>query len=78
MFIIVAIVGVVGILVTQFFVENHTGEDLGERDKRFRAFLVENGWVGEMGEEDLKALVDDGQVPGERIVILDEVFAEQK
>lgn len=77
-FIIAAIVGVVGILVTYFFVENLTGEDLGERDKRFRAFLVENGWDGEMGEEDLRALADDGQVPGERIVILVEVFAEQK
>jgi hypothetical protein len=39
----------VGILVT-YFVENLTGEDLGERDKRFRAFLVDNGWDGEMGE----------------------------
>jgi MFS family permease len=77
-FIIAAIVGVVGILVTYFFVENLTGEDLEERDKRFRAFLVENGWDGEMGEEDLRALADNGQVPGERIVILDEVFAEQK
>jgi hypothetical protein len=77
-FIIVAIISIVGILITHFFVKNLTGEDLGERDKRFRAFLVENGWVGEMGEEVLKALADDGQVPGERIVILDEVFAEQK
>jgi hypothetical protein len=28
--------------------------------------------------EGLRALADDGQVPGEKIVILDEVFAEQK
>lgn len=70
-FIIAAICGVVGILVTYFFVENLTGEDLSERDKRFRAYLVENGWSGEMGEDDLKALADDGQVPGEGIMIED-------
>jgi MFS family permease len=53
-FIVAAICGVVGILVTYFFVENLTGEDLTVRDERFRMYLVENGWVGEMGEDDLK------------------------
>jgi MFS family permease len=64
-FIIAAICGVFGVLVTLFFVENLTGEDLAERDRRFRAYLVEHGWDGEMGGEDLKALAADGQVPGE-------------
>lgn len=64
-FIIAAICGVFGVLVTCFFVENLTGEDPAERDRRFRAYLVEHGWDGEMGEEDLKALAADGQVPGE-------------
>jgi len=77
-FIIAAICGVVGILVTYFFVEDLGGEDLGERDKRFRAYLVENGWDGEMGEDDLKALAEDGQVPGEGIVIDDAEMANEK
>jgi MFS family permease len=77
-FIVAAIVGVVGVLVTYFFVENLTGEDLAERDKKFRTYLVENGWDGEMGEEDLQALADDGQVPGEGIVVPNKVLAEEK
>ena len=62
-FIIAAICGVVGVLVTYVFVPNLTGDDLAVEDERFRAFLVANGWEGEMGEEDLKALADDG-IPG--------------
>ncbi|PMD39261.1 MFS general substrate transporter [Hyaloscypha variabilis F] len=77
-FIIAAIVGVVGVLVTYFFIENLSGEDLAERDRRFRAYLVENGWDGEMGEEDLKALAEDGQIPGEGIVVPNEAFNEEK
>ena len=77
-FIVAAICGVVGVLVTYFFVEDLTGEDLGERDKRFRTYLVENGWDGEMGEEDLKALADDGQVPGEGIVVDEAVMGGEK
>jgi hypothetical protein len=42
--------------VTYFFVEGLTGEDLGERDKRFKEYLMANGWTGEMGEDDLKSL----------------------
>jgi MFS family permease len=60
-FIIAAIVGVLGIAVTFFFVENLTGEDLGKRDAAFRAYLVANGWDGEMGEEDLKGSAADAQ-----------------
>lgn len=59
-FIIAAICGVCGILVTYFFVPNISGDDLAEGDERFRQYLVEHGWVGAMGEEDLKALADDG------------------
>ncbi|KIN07643.1 hypothetical protein OIDMADRAFT_151345 [Oidiodendron maius Zn] len=70
-FIIAAICGVVGILVTYFFVEDLTGEDLAERDKRFRAYLIENGWDGEMGEDDLKALAADGPMSGEVIAFND-------
>jgi len=54
-FIIAAICGVVGILVTYFFVPKLRGEDLARDDDAFRAYLVEHGWSGEMGEDDLKA-----------------------
>ena len=59
-FIIAAICGVAGIAVTYFFVEDLTGADLRERDEKFRAYLVDNGWDGEMGEDDLKALAEVG------------------
>jgi MFS family permease len=62
-FIIAAICGVVGILVTYFFIPTVTGEDLGRNDEAFRAYLVEHGWDGEMGEEDLRALAEDVQAP---------------
>ncbi|KAJ5212217.1 Glycerophosphoinositol permease 1 [Penicillium cinerascens] len=61
-FIIAAICGVVGILVTWFFVPDLSGEDLRVRDERFRAYLVANGWDEAMGEDDLRADVDDGVV----------------
>ncbi|KAH6884557.1 major facilitator superfamily domain-containing protein [Thelonectria olida] len=51
-FIIAAICGVAGMLVTYFFVPDVSGEDLGRNDERFRKYLVENGWDGEMGEEE--------------------------
>jgi MFS family permease len=76
-FIVAAVCGVVGILVTYFFVENLTGEDLAERDKRFRAYLVDHGWDGEMGEDDLKALADDGQVTGEDLIVGDTAVGEK-
>ncbi|KAI1332469.1 putative metabolite transport protein [Xylariaceae sp. FL0255] len=59
-FLISAIAGVVGVLVTYFFVPNITGEDLQNSDDKFRAYLVANGWEGEMGEEDLQALAGEG------------------
>ncbi|EME38611.1 hypothetical protein DOTSEDRAFT_75394 [Dothistroma septosporum NZE10] len=59
-FIIAAICGVAGILVTWIFVPNITGDDLGNGDEKFRLYLVSKGWDGEMGEDDLKALADEG------------------
>ncbi|KXL44690.1 MAG: hypothetical protein FE78DRAFT_149793 [Acidomyces sp. 'richmondensis'] len=59
-FIIAAICGVLGILVTWFFVPDITGADLAEADEKFRLYLVSKGWDGEMGEEDLKALAEEG------------------
>ncbi|KAI0188373.1 putative metabolite transport protein [Xylaria flabelliformis] len=54
-FIISAIAGVSGILVTWFFIPNITGEDLQKGDEKFREYLVANGWDGTMGEDDLQA-----------------------
>jgi len=69
-FIIAAICGVVGILVTYFFVPNLQGDDLAEGDEKVRAYLVSKGWTGEMGEDDLKAFATEGiaehMVEGER------------
>ena len=62
-FIVAAICGVAGILITLLFVPNLSGDDLAIEDERFRAYLVAHGWEGEMGEEDLKALADEG-IPG--------------
>ena len=62
-FIIAAICGIVGVLVTFFFVPDLTGDDLAIEDEKFRAFLVTHGWDGEMGEEDLQALADQGIPP---------------
>ncbi|KAJ6443210.1 Major facilitator superfamily transporter [Purpureocillium lavendulum] len=58
-FIIAAICGVVGVLVTRFFVPNITGEDLAVQDEKFRAYLVDHGWNGEMGEDDMQGLAED-------------------
>ncbi|KAJ5789687.1 uncharacterized protein N7518_006698 [Penicillium psychrosexuale] len=72
-FIIAAICGVVGILVTFFFVPDLTGEDLRVRDEKFRAYLVANGWDGDMGEDDLQAAADQVMDPGLR----DDKFVNQ-
>jgi MFS family permease len=58
-FIIAAICGVAGMLVTYFFVPDVTGEDLSINDEKFRQYLLEHGWDGEMGEDDLRALAHD-------------------
>jgi MFS family permease len=53
-FIIAAIAGIMGVLVTCFFVPNLTGDGLAIEDEKFRTYLVRHGWHGTMGEEDLK------------------------
>ncbi|CAK7562322.1 MAG: Plasma membrane permease, mediates uptake of glycerophosphoinositol and glycerophosphocholine [Sporothrix epigloea] len=58
-FIIAAICGVAGMLVTYFFVPDIKGEDLAVNDEKFRQYLLQNGWDGEMGEDDLRALAHE-------------------
>ena len=73
-FIVAAICGVAGILVTYFFVTDVKGDDLAIEDEKFRAYLVEHGWVGEMGEDDLKAFAQEGVVPSN---VIEESFDEK-
>ncbi|PPR00651.1 hypothetical protein CVT24_000874 [Panaeolus cyanescens] len=49
-FIIAAICGTVGIIVTYFFVPDMTGVDLADEDRKFMEYLAENGWTGAVGE----------------------------
>ncbi|KAF9240875.1 major facilitator superfamily domain-containing protein [Melanogaster broomeanus] len=56
-FIIAAICGISGVLVTYFFVPDMTGVDLADEDAKFMQFLADNGWEGEVGEDDDKALL---------------------
>jgi len=51
-FIIAAICGVTGILVTYIFVLDMTGVDLAEEDARFMEYLERNGWEGTAGEDE--------------------------
>lgn len=37
--------------VCRLFVPNLTGEDLANEDANFEAFLLKNGWEGEVGED---------------------------
>ncbi|KAI0698340.1 major facilitator superfamily domain-containing protein [Cytidiella melzeri] len=58
-FIIAAICGLAGILVTYFFVPDMTGVDLADEDRKFVVYLRDNGWEGAVGEDDEQSLVDD-------------------
>jgi MFS family permease len=49
-FIIAAIIGVCGILVTYFFVPHLREDDLVQEDIRFAAYLRDQGWDGQIGE----------------------------
>lgn len=60
-FIIAAICGVAGILVTYFFVPDMTGKDLIEEDILFMEYLKENGWEGDVGEADEMTLAGDNE-----------------
>lgn len=51
-FIIAAICGLAGVLVTFFFVPHLKEEDLMEEDVRFKNYLLDHGWKGKFGLED--------------------------
>lgn len=59
-FIIAALCGTTGILVTYFFVPDLTDVDLAAEDAKFMKYLADNGWEGEVGEgDDMKLFADD-------------------
>ena len=51
-FIIAAIIGVIGVLVTYFFVPDMTGVDLADEDAAWLCYLLDNGWDGDVGSSD--------------------------
>ncbi|KAF9012099.1 MFS Git1p-like glycerophosphoinositol permease [Hymenopellis radicata] len=55
-FIIAAICGTTGVLVTYFFVPDKTGVDLADDDAEFMKYLADNGWEGAVGEDDDEVL----------------------
>lgn len=56
-FIIASICGLTGILVTYFFVPDMTGVDLADEDRSFMQYLTDEGWGGEIGEDDDKEII---------------------
>lgn len=60
-FIIAAICGIAGILITYFFVPDMTGVDLADEDAKFFEYLTANGWEGTVGEdaEGVTVVADD-------------------
>ncbi|CBQ73177.1 related to GIT1-Glycerophosphoinositol transporter also able to mediate low-affinity phosphate transport [Sporisorium reilianum SRZ2] len=49
-FIISAILGTIGIVLVYFCIPETTNFDLAEEDRAWLAYLVENGWQGEIGD----------------------------
>ncbi|KAI0756683.1 MFS Git1p-like glycerophosphoinositol permease [Daedaleopsis nitida] len=58
-FIIAAICGVSGIVVTYFFVPDMTGVDLADEDEKFLQYLADNGWEGKVGDDGDDEVLDD-------------------
>ncbi|CAN6674626.1 glycerophosphoinositol transporter 1 [Trichomonascus vanleenenianus] len=50
-FIIAAIVGTLGVIVTYFFIPHLRQDDLEEEDAKFEAYLRSQGWEGQIGED---------------------------
>lgn len=40
--------------MTYFFVSDMTGVDLADEDMKFMQYLAENGWTGEVGENQVE------------------------
>ncbi|KAK9368244.1 hypothetical protein V1509DRAFT_623477 [Lipomyces kononenkoae] len=58
-FIIAAICGIAGVLVTYFFIPPVSGEDLRIQDAKFEEYLLNNGWTGLLGTKELEDEAND-------------------
>jgi len=56
-FIVAAICGVAGIIITYFFIPDMTGIDLADLDSDFMTYLADNGWEGHVGEDDEEVIL---------------------
>ena len=45
--------------MTYFFVPNLTSEDLAIEDMEFNEYLIKNGWIGKVGEDNEIHLIND-------------------
>ncbi|GAA6059719.1 hypothetical protein JCM10212_000247 [Sporobolomyces blumeae] len=55
-FIVAAACGLVGVIVAYFFIRNDLGQDLGDEDAKFIAYLRANGWTGQIGADSQEGL----------------------
>ncbi|CCM05085.1 uncharacterized protein FIBRA_07292 [Fibroporia radiculosa] len=65
-FILGAIFGGLGMLVTYFFVPDTTGVDLANEDEKFLKYLADNGWHGGVGDEDAGSDTTESKLPDGR------------
>ncbi|KAL6452267.1 GIT1 Glycerophosphoinositol permease 1 [Candida maltosa Xu316] len=79
-FIIAAICGITGIIVTFFFVPHLKDEDLLEEDVRFKNYLIDNGWTGKFGtrEYDEEEDIEDESSSDAEVIHKDEVVQQSK
>ncbi|CCM05101.1 uncharacterized protein FIBRA_07308 [Fibroporia radiculosa] len=62
-FILAGIFGGLGMLVTYFFVPDMTGVDLANEDEKFLKYLADNGWHGDVGDEDAASVTTESNFP---------------
>ncbi|PCH33816.1 MFS general substrate transporter [Wolfiporia cocos MD-104 SS10] len=64
-FIVSSICSILGIVLTYFFIPDMTGVDFADEDQKFLQYLADNGWTGDIGEEDETTLTDSSSVQKE-------------
>ncbi|KAF9819682.1 hypothetical protein IEO21_01947 [Rhodonia placenta] len=58
-FIVAAICGVLGVVLTYFFVPEMTNIDFADEDEKFLLYLADNGWEGVVGDGDSAFSADE-------------------
>jgi hypothetical protein len=64
-FIIAAICGLAGMLVSWFFIRDDLNGDLADEDVKFAAYLASKGWTGTMGADGTQGLITQGKAVAE-------------